>query len=69
VLLAVAVSGVLILNRGSVFIVMLSPILFISWTALWLATRLVRKRTDPFSAACFASLVQAWFFAAMFVME
>jgi pimeloyl-ACP methyl ester carboxylesterase len=65
---AIAVSGALILNRQAAFLLLLAHLAVLFWIVLWFAAGAVRKRTDPFTAACFASIVQAWFFAALFVM-
>jgi pimeloyl-ACP methyl ester carboxylesterase len=65
---AIAVSGALIINREAAFILLLTHAAVAFWILLWFLTGLVRKRTDAFSAACFASVIQAWFFAALFVM-
>ena len=46
---------------------MVIPLITIFWMALWLGGEFVRKRTDPFAAAIFAALVQAWTFSALFV--
>jgi pimeloyl-ACP methyl ester carboxylesterase len=68
VLGAVIVSGALILNRDAAFLLLLAHLAVIFWIGLWFASGLVRKRTDPITAACFAAIVQAWYFAALFVM-
>jgi pimeloyl-ACP methyl ester carboxylesterase len=65
---AVAVSGALILNRDAAFLLLLAHLAVIFWIALWFAAGAVRRRTNPFTAACFAAIVQAWFFAALFVI-
>ena len=65
---AIAVSGALILNRQSAFLLLIAYLVVLFWIGLWFAAGAVRKRTDPFTAACFAAIVQAWAFAAFFVM-
>jgi pimeloyl-ACP methyl ester carboxylesterase len=65
---AVVVSGALILNRQAAFLLLLTHLAVIFWIALWFVAGAVRKRTDPFTAACFAATVQAWFFASLFVV-
>ncbi len=64
---AVAVSGALILNRQAAFLLLLAHLVVLFWIALWFAAGAVRARSDGFTAACFAAIVQAWFFAAIFV--
>jgi hypothetical protein len=64
---SIAVSGVLILNRESAFLVLLVHMIVLFWIALWFAAGWVRTRTDAFSAALFASAIQAWVFSAVFV--
>jgi pimeloyl-ACP methyl ester carboxylesterase len=66
-LAAIAVSGVLILNRRSGFLVIVAPLITMFWMALWMAGEVVRKRTDPLATAFFAAVVQAWTFSALFV--
>jgi uncharacterized membrane-anchored protein YitT (DUF2179 family) len=58
---------VLIVNRQSAFLVLLGHLVVLFWIALWFVTWAVRKRTDPVTAAVFASIVQGWGFAAIFV--
>jgi pimeloyl-ACP methyl ester carboxylesterase len=69
VLGAVAVSSVLIMNRTAAFLVLVTHLLILYWISLWIASGLVRKRTDPFAAALFAAIVQGWMFAALFVTQ
>jgi pimeloyl-ACP methyl ester carboxylesterase len=64
---AVAVSGVLIMNRNAAFLLLLAHLIVLFWIVLWLMTGLVRKRTDPLTAALFAAIVQGWGFAALFI--
>jgi pimeloyl-ACP methyl ester carboxylesterase len=65
---AIAVSGALILNRQSAFLLLVTHLAVIFWIALWVGAGLVRTRADPFTAACFAAAVQAWYFASLLVM-
>jgi hypothetical protein len=65
---AIIVSGALILNRQAAFLLLLAHLAVLFWIVLWFAGGEVRKRSDPFTAACFAAIVQGWFFAALFVM-
>jgi pimeloyl-ACP methyl ester carboxylesterase len=67
-LLALLLTGVLILNRENGFLVMIVPLIAIFWIALWFASGLVYGRTrDPLAAALFSAIVQGWAFAAWFV--
>jgi hypothetical protein len=63
---AVAVSGVLILNREAAFLLLLAHLIVLFWIALWLGVGFVRRRTDAVAAAFFAAVVQAWIFSALF---
>lgn len=61
-------TGVLTLNRESAFLVLIVPVIFIFWIALWFATGVVHRHTQsPAAAAVFAAIVQGWVFAAFFV--
>jgi hypothetical protein len=64
---AVVVSSVLTVHREAAFLLLLTHLVVLFWIGLWFAAVLIRKRTDPFSAALFAAIVQGWLFAAMFV--
>ena len=64
---AIAVNGALILNREAGFLLLLTHLVILFWIALWFSAGLVRSRTDPFSAALFAAIVQAWMFSALFI--
>jgi len=65
---AIVISGALILNRHSAFLLLLTHMAVVFWVGLWFAAGAVRTRTGPFAAACFTAIVQAWFFAAAFVI-
>jgi hypothetical protein len=66
---AFIVTGVLTLNRGSAFLVLIIHFVVLFWIALWFAGELFRRRTqDALATAVFTALVQAWLFAAMFVL-
>jgi pimeloyl-ACP methyl ester carboxylesterase len=64
---AAVVSGALILNRSSAFLLLLTHMVMAFWIVLWFGGELVRKRTDPLAAALFAAVLQAWIFSALFV--
>lgn len=62
-------TGVLLLNPEDAFLVLVIHVVISFWIALWFATEAVHRNTDdPFAAALFASLVQGWAFAAVFVI-
>lgn len=66
---AFAVTGVLTMNRSAAFLVLIIHFVVIFWIALWFAGELLRRRTqDPFATAIFTAVVQAWVFAAIFVL-
>ncbi len=68
-LLAFVLTGVLILNRESAFLVLIAPLITLFWIGLWFAAGFVHKALrDPFAAALFSALVQGWAFAAWFVI-
>lgn len=67
-LIAWILTGVLIFNRESAFLVLLLALLPLFWLALWFFTGLVRRNIqNPAATALFAALVQGWMFAAWFV--
>ena len=67
-LLAAMLTGVLILNRESSFLVLIAPPVTLFWIGLWFAGAIIYKKTgDPLSTALFSAIVQAWVFAAWFV--
>jgi hypothetical protein len=69
VLSAVAITAALVWNREAVFLALIIHLLLILWMALWFcAGTLYRRTADPFSAAFFVSLLQAWLFASLFVV-
>ena len=66
---AFAITGVLTMNRSDAFLVLIIHFVVLFWIALWFAGELLRRRTqDPFATAVFVALVQAWVFAAIFVL-
>ena len=65
---AFVVWGVLTMNREDAFLVLITHFIVLLWIVLWFVGEFVRRRTqDPMAAAVFTALVQAWFFAAIFV--
>jgi hypothetical protein len=61
-------SAILIWSRESAFLLLIVHLLLIFWAVVWIAGALVYRRTrDPLATAVFASILQAWFFAALFV--
>jgi pimeloyl-ACP methyl ester carboxylesterase len=65
---AYVVWGVTTMNRGDAFLVLITHFVVILWIMLWFVGELVRRHTqDPMATAVFTALVQAWFFAAIFV--
>jgi hypothetical protein len=66
---AIVVAATLIWNRGSAFLLLIVYIVVFFWLTLWVAGDFVRRRTgDPLAAAVFISILQAWLFAALFVI-
>jgi pimeloyl-ACP methyl ester carboxylesterase len=67
---AFVIAGVLLLNRGDAFLVLIAHLMVFFWIALWFGAHVVHRHTqDPFAAALFAALVQGWAFAAWFVLS
>jgi len=66
-LAAILVTGGLTLNRDAAFLLLLMPAVTLFWLVLWFLGATVRRRTDAFSTALFAALIQGWVFAALFV--
>jgi len=67
-LLAFLLTGVLTINRGDAFLVLIAPLITIFWIALWFASGVIHRHTQsPLAAAVFAAIVQGWAFAAWFV--
>jgi len=63
------VTGVLTTNRNDAFLVLIVHFIVLLWMALWLIGELLRRRTqDPLATAVFTALIQAWIFAAVFVL-
>jgi pimeloyl-ACP methyl ester carboxylesterase len=68
-LIAWIATGVLILNRESAFLVLLSALILPFWIALWFFTGIVHRHIqNSVATALFAALVQGWMFAAWFVI-
>jgi pimeloyl-ACP methyl ester carboxylesterase len=65
---AIVISATLIWSRDSAFLLLIMHIIVLFWMVLWIAGGLIRRRTqDPLATAVFISILQAWFFAALFV--
>jgi hypothetical protein len=65
---AAVITGVLVLNRESAFLVLITHFIVIFWVALWWMTGFVAKRTgEPAAAALFSALIQGWVLAALLV--
>lgn len=63
------ITAALLWNREAVFLLMIMHLLVAFWIVLWVAGGfLYRRTTHPFTVAFFMSLVQAWVFAALFVI-
>ena len=68
VLGAIIVTTALMSNRQYGFLILITHLVVIFWIILWFLAGLVYRRTqDRLATALFASIVQAWFFAAIFV--
>jgi hypothetical protein len=66
---AIVISATLIWSRDDAFLLLIMYLLVGFWLAIWFAGGLVRRRTQsPLATALFASILQAWFFAAVFVI-
>jgi len=67
-LLAFLLTGVLTINRGDAFLVLIAPLITVFWIALWFASGVIHRHTrSATAAALFAAIVQGWAFAAWFV--
>jgi pimeloyl-ACP methyl ester carboxylesterase len=67
-LLAFLLTGVLTINRGDAFVVLIAPLITVFWIALWFASGVIHRHTQsPIAAAMFAAILQGWAFAAWFV--
>jgi pimeloyl-ACP methyl ester carboxylesterase len=67
-LLAFLLTGVLTINRGDAFLVLIAPLITVFWIALWFASGVIHRHTQcPIAAAMFAAILQGWAFAAWFV--
>src|SRR4029079_6559745 len=60
---AIVVTAGLTLHRDAAFLLLLMPAVLGFWIVLWFLTGAVRRRTDAFSAALFAALIQGWVFS------
>lgn len=66
---ATAIAAGLLWNRDAVFLVLIMHMIVAFWMLLWFAGGLIHRRIqDPFAVALFISVVQAWLFAALFVI-
>jgi pimeloyl-ACP methyl ester carboxylesterase len=66
---AFVITGVLTTNRSDAFLVLIIHFVALLWIGLWFAGELIRRRTqDALSTAVFTAVVQAWVFAAIFVL-
>jgi len=65
---AAVLTGVLLLNPDSAFLVLVTHFFVVAWIPLWWVSGLVaRAAREEDSAALFSSLIQGWVFAALFV--
>ena len=65
---AIVVWATLMWSRDASFLLLMVHIMVVFWLAVWIAGGLVYRRTqDQLATAVFASIVQAWIFAALFV--
>src|SRR5262249_51541187 len=66
---ATVITSALLWNPHSEFLLLILHIIVVFWILLWFAGGVVYRRIqDPFAVALFISLVQAWFFASLFVI-
>ena len=66
---AFVVTGVLTMNRSDDFLVLIIHFIVLFWIGLWFAGELLRRHTqDALATAVFTAIVQAWVFAAVFVL-
>ena len=66
---AFAITGVLTINRSDAFLVLIIHFVVLFWIGLWFAGEWLRRNTqDPLATAIFIAVVQAWVFAAVFVL-
>jgi pimeloyl-ACP methyl ester carboxylesterase len=65
---AAVTTGVLLWANEAMFLVLITHLVLLAWIPLWwLAGFVARAAGEPGAAALFASLVQGWVFAALFV--
>ena len=68
ILWAAILTGVLLLNESSSFLVLITHFIVVFWLVLWWMAGFVHRATaEPAAAAMFAALVQGWAFSALFV--
>ncbi len=68
ILWAAVITGILLLNPESSFLVLITHLVVLFWLVLWWMAGFVRRATaDPVATALFAALVQGWAFASVFV--
>jgi hypothetical protein len=61
--------GVLTTSRGNAFLVLIMHFVVLFWIGLWFAGEWFRRNShDALATAFFTALVQAWIFAAIFVL-
>jgi hypothetical protein len=61
-------AAVLMFNQQDAFVVLIIHLVVLFWAGLWFATELVHRQTrNGYAAALFATLIQGWAFAALFV--
>ena len=68
ILWASILTGVLLFNESSSFLVLITHFVVVFWLVLWWMAGFVHRATaEPAAAALFAALVQGWVFSALFV--
>ncbi len=68
ILWAAVLTGVLLLNTESMFLVLITHLAVVFWLVLWWLAGFIRNATgDPVGTALFSALVQGWVFATLFV--
>jgi hypothetical protein len=66
---AFVLTGVLTTNRSDAFVGLIIHFIVLFWIALWFAGELVRRNIqNPAATGIFMAVVQAWVFAAVFVL-
>jgi hypothetical protein len=70
ILAAFLVTGAVTFNRSAGFLVVITHLIVLFWMLLWFAGEFVNRAVrNAFATALFAALVQAWLFAAVFVLQ